>query len=222
MLGTYVNVAAIIIGSLIGLLFRTRLKANYTKTIQEAMALAVIAIGAMSAIKMTEPLLILISLLVGAIIGEFIGLDRMLNNFAKKLETRFTDGNFSKGFVTATLVYCVGAMAIYGSIEAGLNGNYSTLFVKSTLDGITSIIFASTFGIGVLLSAVPVFLYQGTITILSSILANNIPEIAIINMTAIGGILLIGIALNILNITKIRLTNLIPALFIPLIYYLLF
>ena len=222
MLGTYVNVIAIIVGSLIGLLFGSKLSVKYTKTIQEAMALAIIAIGVMSAIKMTEPVLIFVSLLIGALIGEFIGLDNLLTRLGTFLQTKFKSGNISKGFITATLVYCVGALAIYGSIESGINGDHSTLYLKSVIDGITSIIFASTLGLGVLLSAIPVLIYQGSITLLASFVGSNIPDIAITNMTAIGGILLVGIALNILNITKIRLTNLIPALFIPIIYYLIF
>jgi len=220
MLGTYVNVLAIILGSAIGLIFKSGLKKEITKTIQEAMALAIIVIGIMSAIKMTLPLLVLISLALGALVGELIGLDRLLNNFADKIGKRFSSGNFSKGFITATLVYCVGAMAIYGSIESGLTNNHNTLFIKSTLDGVTSIVFASSLGIGVAFSAVPVLIYQGSITLLASSASSFLTEEVITNMTAIGGILIIGIALNILGITKIRLANLVPALFIPIIYFL--
>lgn len=222
MLGTYVNVIAIIIGSGLGLVFRKALKQEITKTIQEAMALAIIVIGIMSATKMTEPLLVVISLALGALIGEVIGLDKMLNNFGNKVDKRFSNGNFSKGFITATLVYCVGAMAIYGAIESGLTNDHTTLYIKSTLDGVTSIIFASSLGVGVMFSAIPVLLYQGSITLLASLLSGFLSDAVITNMSSIGGILIIGIALNILGITKIRLANLIPALFIPIIYFLIF
>lgn len=222
MQGTIVNVLAIILGSTIGLLFSKGLKKETTKTIQDAMALGTIAIGIMSAIKMTMPLLVLISLALGALIGELIGIDKGLNKFADKVNARFTEGNFAKGFVTATLVYCVGAMAIYGAIESGLTGDHNTLYIKSTLDGVTSIVFASTLGVGVIFSAIPVLIYQGTITLLASFVSDFLTEAVVINMSAIGGILIIGIALNILGITKIRLANLIPALFIPVIYFLLF
>ncbi len=222
MLGTYVNVIAIIIGSLIGLLFGSKLSKKFTKIIQSVIALAIISIGVMGLIKMTNPLLIVVSLILGAFVGKLLGLDKLLTKLGKFLEARFQNGNISNGFITATLVYCVGAMAIYGAIESGINGDHSTLYLKSVLDGITSIIFASTLGIGVLLSAAPVLIYQGSITLLATFVGNNIPEIAITNMTAVGGILLIGIALNILNVTKLKLTNLVPALFVPIIYYIIF
>lgn len=220
MLGTIVNVIAITLGSVVGLLLTTRLRKDIAKSIQDAMSLAVIVIGVMSAVKMTMPLLVVISLAVGTLVGELIGIDNGLNKFAKKVDARFSGGNFSKGFITASLVYCVGAMAIYGSIESGLSGNHETLYIKSTLDGVTSIIFASSLGIGVLFSAIPVFLYQGGITLLASLLSPLLSDAVIINMSAIGGILIIGIGLNILGVTKIKLANMIPALFIPIIYFL--
>ncbi len=222
MLGTIVNVLAIIVGSTVGLLFGRGLKRETTKTIQDAMALGTIAIGIMSAIEMTMPLLVLVSLALGALIGELIGIEQGLNKFADKISDRFGEGNFSKGFVTATLVYCVGAMAIYGAIESGLTGDHNTLYIKSTLDGVTSVVFASTLGIGVLFSIIPVFIYQGSITLLAGSVSQFLTDDVVVNMSAIGGILIIGIALNILGVTKIRLANLIPALFIPVIYFLIF
>ena len=223
MLGTVVNAIAIIIGGLIGTFIRNGLKENYKKTLMNGVGLTVIIIGIMGAIKSENMILIIISIVLGSIIGEAIGIERKLDSMGNSLEEKLGQGNsnLSKGFVTASLVYCVGAMAIVGSLESGLLGNHDTLFAKSVLDGISSIIFASTLGIGVVFSAIPVFIYQGIIILLASSLRNLLTPDVILEMSAVGGILIMGIGINILEIKKIEVGNMSPSIFIPLIYSIL-
>lgn len=223
MLGTVVNAIAIIIGGLIGTFIRNGLKENYKKTLMNGVGLTVIIIGIMGAIKSENMILIIISIVLGSIIGEAIGIEKKLDSMGNSLEEKLGQGNsnFSKGFVTASLVYCVGAMAIVGSLESGLLGNHDTLFAKSVLDGISSIIFASTLGIGVVFSSIPVFIYQGIIILLASSLRNLLTPDVILEMSAVGGILIMGIGINILEIKKIEVGNMSPSIFIPLIYFIL-
>ncbi|NLJ99064.1 MAG: DUF554 domain-containing protein [Tissierellia bacterium] len=223
MLGTVVNAIAIIIGGLIGTFIRNGLKENYKKTLMNGVGLTVIIIGIMGAIKSENMILIIISIVLGSIIGEAIGIERKLDSIGNSLEEKLGQGNsnLSKGFVTASLVYCVGAMAIVGSLESGLLGNHDTLFAKSVLDGISSIIFASTLGIGVVFSSILVFIYQGIIILLASSLRNLLTPDVILEMSAVGGILIMGIGINILEIKKIEVGNMSPSIFIPLIYSIL-
>lgn len=223
MLGTVVNAIAIIIGGLIGTFIRNGLKEDYKKTLMNGVGLTVIIIGIMGAIKSENMILIIISIVLGSIIGEAIGIERKLDSMGNSLEEKLGQGNsnLSKGFVTASLVYCVGAMAIVGSLESGLLGNHDTLFAKSVLDGISSIIFASTLGIGVVFSSIPVFIYQGIIILLASSLRNLLTPDVILEMSAVGGILIMGIGINILEIKKIEVGNMSPSIFIPLIYSIL-
>ncbi len=223
MLGTVVNAIAIIIGGLIGTFIRNGLKEDYKKTLMNGVGLTVIIIGIMGAIKSENMILIIISIVLGSIIGEAIGIERKLDSIGNSLEEKLGQGNsnLSKGFVTASLVYCVGAMAIVGSLESGLLGNHDTLFAKSVLDGISSIIFASTLGIGVVFSSILVFIYQGIIILLASSLRNLLTPDVILEMSAVGGILIMGIGINILEIKKIEVGNMSPSIFIPLIYSIL-
>lgn len=221
MLGTIVNSLAIVMGSFIGLFLKGSINEKVSKTIMNGLALCVIYIGISGALKGNNTIVMIISIALGAFIGEIIDIDKKLENFGLIIEKRFNknNGNISiaQGFVTATLLFCIGAMAIVGSIESGLNNNHSTLYAKSILDGISSIIFASTLGIGVILSAVVVFIYQGSITLAASFLSTFLSDIAINNMTAVGSLLIIGLGLNILGVTKIKVSNLLPAIIIVVI-----
>ncbi len=221
MLGTIVNSLAIVIGSFIGLFLRESINEKVSNTIMNGLALCVIYIGISGALKGDTTIVMIISIVIGAIIGEFIDIDKKLENLGEIIEKRFNknDGNISiaHGFVTATLLFCIGAMAIVGSLESGLNNNYSTLYAKSILDGISSIIFASTLGIGVVLSAIVVFIYQGSITLAAGFLSTFLSDIAINNMTAVGSLLIIGLGLNMLGITKIKVSNLLPAIIIAVL-----
>ncbi|MBW2590244.1 MAG: DUF554 domain-containing protein [Deltaproteobacteria bacterium] len=221
MLGTLVNVAAIIAGSLVGLIFRGRISEKYNKTIIQAISLGVILIGLKSAFKCNDFILIIISLALGSLLGELCKIEHRLENAGAWLEKKFSNkgGSFATGFVTTSLLYCVGAMAIVGSLESGLTGNHSTLFAKSTLDGIGSVIFSSTMGIGVLFSSVSVLLYQGTITLAAVYVKPFLVPEVISQMSSVGGLLIVAIGINMLGENKIKVGNMLPAVFIPLIYY---
>lgn len=223
MLGTIVNTVAIIAGSLLGLVFRGGIPKKYHVTLMQAISLAVILIGLKMAFKTEGILLVIFSLVIGGLIGEFIRIEDRLENLGKFFETRFSKaGNgIAKGFVVTSLIFCVGSMAIVGSLESGLTGNHQTLFAKSALDGFASIIFASSFGIGVLFSSVSVFLYQGLITLTASLIKPFLVSAVINQMSAVGGLLIMAIGVNLLKIQKIRVGNMLPAIFIPLIYYMI-
>ena len=221
MLGTLVNVASIIAGSLVGLLFKGRISEKYNKTIIQSISLGVILIGFKSAFQCDDFILIIISLAIGSLVGEICKIEHRLENAGEWIENKFSKKSegFAAGFVTTTLLYCVGAMAIVGSLESGLTGNHNTLFAKSTLDGIAAIIFSSTMGIGVLFSSVSVLLYQGTITLAAGYIKPFlIPEV-IAQMSSVGGLLIVGLGINMLGTHKIKVGNMLPAVFIPLIYY---
>ncbi|MBU2511175.1 DUF554 domain-containing protein [bacterium] len=222
MLGTIVNAVSIIAGSLLGLFLKKGIPERYKKTVMQALSLAIILIGIKSALKTDDLLIVIISLALGSVIGEFVGIESGLEALGRWIESRFSSesGSVAKGFVTASLVYCVGSMAIVGSFESGLTGNHQTLFAKSALDGISAIIFASSLGIGVLLSSVPVFLYQGVLTITAGLIKPFLIASVIAQMSATGGLLIAAIGINLLGIVKIRVGNMVPAIFIPLVYYL--
>lgn len=221
MLGTIVNSLAVIIGSLLGILLKNGINEKYKSTIMDGISLAVIVIGIVGGIKSENMVLVIVSLAIGGLIGEKIDIEGRLDRLGNWAESYFGkgDSNFSKAFVSATLVYCIGAMAIVGSLESGLTGNHQTLYAKSALDGITAIVFASTLGIGTAFSAIPIFIYQGSITLLAKYLKDILTTELVTEMSAVGGILIMAIGINLLGLKKIKVGNLLPAVFLPLIYY---
>jgi hypothetical protein len=226
MLGTIVNAVAIIVGSITGLLFSRGIPEHYKVTVQNGVGLSVVLIGVKSSLVADNLLVIIISIVIGSICGEIARIEYRLEQLGTYLETRVagktggnTDSTFAKGFVTASLVFCVGSMAIVGSLESGLTGNHQTLFAKSVLDGVTSIIFASTMGLGVIFSAVAVFLYQGAITLTAVFMKSFLVPSTIQEMTSTGGLLIVAIGLNMLGMTRIRVGNMLPAIFLPLLYF---
>ncbi len=221
MLGTVVNTFAIVAGGAAGVILRKGVPERYGESVMHAIGLAVILIGVRGALKSDDLLVVIISIVIGTLIGEGLQLEAWLERTGRFLESRFdqTGGSFTKGFVTASLIYCVGAMAIVGSLESGLSGDHQTLYAKSILDGTASIVLASTLGIGVLFSALPVFLYQGTITMSASFLKPYLVTEVILQMSSVGGLLIMAIGLNILEIKKIRVGNMLPAIFMPLLYF---
>ena len=223
MLGTIVNTIAIIAGSLVGLLLRGGIPAHYKRTIIQALSLAVILIGLKGALQTDAILLVIFSMVIGTVIGELLRIEDRLEGLGQWFEARLANaGNgIAKGFVTASLVYCVGSMAIVGSLESGLAGNHQTLFAKSVLDGVSAIIFASSLGIGVLFSAVSVFLYQGGLTLGAAFIKQFLVPETVSQMSAVGGLLIMAIGLNLLEVQKIRVGNMLPAVFIPLLYFML-
>ncbi len=218
MLGTIVNTLAIIAGSLLGLLFRGGIPEKYSRTVMHGIGLAVMLIGFKTAMRTDAILTVIVSLAVGSVLGELLRIEDRLGQVGEWLGRRLAgDGKgISEGFVSASLLYCVGAMAIVGSMESGLSGNHQTLYAKSILDGIGSVVFASTLGVGVLFSAVSVFVYQGAITLGASALGKFlVPEI-VAEMSAVGGLLILAIGIGLLEIKKIRVGNMLPAIFVPL------
>lgn len=227
MLGTIVNALAVIGGCIIGLIVKGRLTEKISNTIMSGLALCVLYIGISGALKGENTLIIIICIAVGALIGEIIDIDKRLNDLGNFIENKINLKNknkktdkvsISEGFVTSSLLFCVGAMAVVGSLESGLHGNHTTLFAKSILDGVSAIIFASSLGIGVMLSSIAIFLYQGTITLLAGCLSSVLTDIVITNMSVIGSLLIIGLGTNMLGATKIKVANLLPAIFLPIIF----
>jgi len=223
LLGTIVNSLSIIVGSLIGLLLRGGIPERYSQTIMHAIGLAVVLIGLKTALETNAILMVIISLAIGSALGELLRIEDRLEQFGHWIGSRLSKDSkgVAKGFVSTSLLYCVGAMAIVGSMESGLTGNHQTLFAKSILDGIGSVLFASTLGIGVLFSAVSVFVYQGLITLTASFLKQFLLPDVVSQMSAVGGLLIMAIGIGLLEIKKIKIGNMLPAIFIPLAYQML-
>lgn len=216
LLGTVVNVAAIAIGTLIGLALKQRLPERITSIVMQGLGLVTALIGVKMIIVTENVFVVLVSIVVGGVFGELLYIEARLDAFGAKVEAKFSreKGTFAKAFVTSSLLYCVGPMAILGALQDGLRGDYSILLTKSGLDGVASVAFASTLGVGVLFSAIPLALYQGGITVGASMLEPFLSSSIVNAMTATGGLLILGIALNILQVTKIRVGNLLPAILI--------
>jgi uncharacterized protein len=227
MTGTIINVAAILIGSLIGILFGARLSEKLKSTIVAGMGIFVVAMGIQMFLKTENSLIVLGALLIGTLLGEWWRIEDGLHKLGEFLESRFSrdeeDGSnkFIRGFMTASLLFCIGPVAILGSIQDGLTGNYNLLVVKSILDGFASIAFASTLGIGVAFSSLIILIYQGTISLLATRLDAIISTAMMNELTATGGILLVGVGISsLLEIKKIRVGNMLPSLLMaPLIVW---
>lgn len=232
-LGTIVNTAAIIVGGVSGTFIKSGLPQRYKNIIMQAIGLSVLVIGISGALQgmykigedgnlSREYITVMIfSLVIGSIIGELINIEEKLDRLGLWFQNKYVKGenNFAQGFVTASLIYCVGAMAIVGSVEDGLTGNTNTLFAKSILDGVSAIVFAATMGIGVSFSAIPVLVYQGSITLLAGFVKPWLTVAVISQMSLVGSILIMGIGLSMLEIKKIKVGNMLPAIFLPLIFY---
>jgi uncharacterized membrane protein YqgA involved in biofilm formation len=224
MLGTIVNALAIIAGSLLGLLFSKGIADNYKEIILSGVGLSVVLIGIKGALTSNDLMVVIFSVIIGALLGEGLRIESRLEALGKFLESKVTSkssdsSSFARGFVTASLVFCVGSMAIIGSLESGLTGNHQTLFAKSVLDGVTSVIFASAMGLGVMFSGFAVFLYQGLITLTAVFMKSYLVPETIAQMTSVGGLLIMAIGFNMLKITTIRVGNLLPGIFLPLVYF---
>jgi len=222
MLGVLVNVAAIVIGGTIGLFARKGLNEKVKLVVIQGIGLSIIIIGVSGAILTKNVLLLVISLALGGAVGSLLKIDDRLDNVGLKIEQRFSEeGGFAKGFVLSTLIYCVGAMAIVGSIEAGVSGDNTTLYIKSLLDGITAIVFTASLGYGVIFSSIPVLVYQGSIVLLSRVIEPYMTDALINEISAVGSVLILGIGLTLLDIKKIHLGDLLPALLIPVVWFVL-
>ena len=223
MFGTLVNTLAIAAGSLVGLAFRGGIPLHYQQTVIQAIGLAVVLIGMTGALKTQDILVVIFSLAIGSLVGEWLRIEARLNQLGKWLENKCaqSEGGIAKGFVTASLIYCVGSMAIVGSMESGLTGNHQTLYAKSVLDGISAIIFASSLGAGVLFSAISVGVYQGILTLSAVLMKPYLIPLVVDQMSSVGGILIMAIGFNLLEIKKMNVGNMLPAIFMPLAYYMI-
>ena len=232
MTGTIVNTIGVIIGGLIGILLGKAIPEKLSSRLMQALGLCTLLIGLTGTVKditfnndqtvySQNIILIIISMVVGTLIGELLDLDKLLNDLGNRLQEKFKSKNgnstLAEGFVTASLLFCVGAMTIVGSMQSGLLGDNSTIFAKTVLDFIASIVFASSLGIGVVLSAAFVFTYQGAITLIAYFAGNFLSNYMISQMTFVGNLIIIALALNMLKITKIKVMNLVPSIFIPII-----
>jgi uncharacterized membrane protein YqgA involved in biofilm formation len=219
MKGTIINVIAIILGSSIGIFFSKLIPEKIKNIIFQALGLSTILIGLQMAFKTGNLLILIFSLLIGGIIGESVDLEKRLNLLGEALKKKLKSKNktFVEGFVTASLVFCIGAMAIVGSIQDGINNDQTVLYTKSLLDGFASIAFSSALGIGVVFSVIPILLYQGGITLLAVYLKDFLTQAVITEMTAVGGMLIFGIGLNILKIKNIKVGNLLPSVLVAVI-----
>ncbi|GAQ17944.1 membrane protein [Oceanobacillus picturae] len=230
--GTLVNGALIIIGSILGLFF-TKIPERYKETVMHGIGLAVLLIGLQMAFTTEVIIIVLLSLLTGAIIGELLRLEEGLNRLGNWIGSKFTtkNDNFSvaQGFVTASLIFVIGAMSILGALDSGIRGDHEVLITKGILDGFVALVLTTTLGFGVILSAIPVVIYQGAIALLATQIENWLPEAflngLIVELTAVGGLLIVAIGLNLLKLTQIRIGNLLPSILtvgiIYSIYYLI-
>jgi uncharacterized membrane protein YqgA involved in biofilm formation len=222
-MGTIINAVAILVGGALGLLFRKGFPERIAQTTLQVLGLFSLVVGVSMAIQGKELILVLVSLALGAGLGEWMNIEGYLERFGKWLEERLnlTEKSPAKGFIYASLLFCVGSMAIVGSITDGLKGDHSILVTKAMLDGIISIPFAASMGVGVLGSAVPILLYQGGLTLLASRVQSFFTPVMVRELTSVGGLIVMGIGINILGLQKVRVGNFIPALlFIVLLLYL--
>lgn len=219
MTGTLVNFLAIIAGGLVGIFFKNRLSAKIQLTIIQGLSLVVILIGLQMALQTDNLLILLFSLVGGGISGELLKIENRLAKLGEKIKKDFRQDNslFVQGFVQASLVFCVGAMAVMGAIQDGINHDPTILYNKAVLDGIAAVAFSASLGMGVIFSAIPVLVYQGGITILASWVEQFLTQAMITQMTATGGLLIIALGLNMLKITTIRVGNLLPALLLAIL-----
>ncbi|AZU64779.1 DUF554 domain-containing protein [Neobacillus mesonae] len=218
LLGTLVNGLLIIIGTLLGRLLN-RIPEGMKTTVMYAIGLAVMVLGMQMGLKSENFLIVIISLVLGAVIGEWMKLEDKLNDVGKWLEGKVGSngkGSISEGFVTATLIFVIGAMAIIGALDSGIRGDHDILYTKSIIDGFTALILSSTLGIGVIFSAIPVLLYQGLIALFATQINQFVPKLLmdqfIIEMTATGGIMIFAIGLNLVGLTKVKVANLLPGI----------
>ncbi len=224
MLGTLINVAAVIIGSIIGLVIHSRLPKKITDTAFHGVGLFTIILGVMMAVKTNNLLIMIFSIVIGAIVGEIIDIDKKINVFGDWLKKKFKFKNerFSEGFITAFLLFCMGSMTILGAFEDGIYGTPNLLVAKSVLDGFSSIVLATTLGIGVLFSFIPLLFFQGGLTLFATNMQFVFTDVMINELTAVGGVILLGLGISILEIKKIRILNMLPSLIIVVILAYLF
>ena len=232
MIAVLVNTVVVLAGSIIGILFRNRLKESLRNSVMKALGLCTLLIGIMSAVETKELLCIIICMVLGTLLGEVLHIDDRIENAADSIKGKLLKGrtggagmeSFTDGFVSASILFCIGSMTIVGSLEAGIRHNYSILFAKSTMDFISSMAFGAAMGYGVTCSAAFVLVFQGALVLLSTWIGSALSDAVVTEMSAVGGVILLGMALNLLGCTRerIKVANMLPAIFLPILYLALF
>lgn len=220
-MGAIVNSVVVILASALGLIIGQRIPEKMNSAIMQGIGLVVVSIGISGVVNGENTLVLILSMVIGILIGEGIDIHKRINNFIDNMTKRFSgdkdQSQFTQAFMTATMLFCIGSMAIVGSLESGLTGDNATLYTKSVIDGISAILFSSSLGIGVIFSAIPLLLYQGGLILFAQLLAPLLSGAVILEMTTVGSVLLIGMGFNMLNLTDFKMMNFIPAIFIPIL-----
>ena len=217
LLGSLVNGGAIIVGGLVGLFAGKLLPERLRGSLMAALSLMTIGIAVPGLLKSSNALIPIISMVVGTLIGELLDIESAVNKLGESLQKRFTGSSVTEGFVTGSLVFAVGALAVMGPLESGLQHQHSLLISKAVIDGVASVVFASTMGLGVALSGVTVFAVEGSISLLASLVAPFLGEAVVNEITFVGSLLIVGISLNLLGLTKLRILNMVPAILLPVL-----
>ena len=219
MIGALVNTLAAVVGGLLGSLLKKGIPERFADLVQKGLALCVLYIGIKGSLVGTNTLVTILSLVLGAILGELMNIDGAIERLGAWAQRKLSKGGsrLGEGFVTASLLFCVGSMAVVGSLQSGLTGNHETIFTKSMLDFVSAIILASTLGLGVCLSGIFVLVYQGSIVLLARWAAPILSDYVVAEMSCAGSLLIVALGLNMLGITKLKVANLLPAMFLPII-----
>ena len=225
MIAVLVNTSTVLLGSAIGLIFRNKINEKFTKAVISALALVTILIGLSSALDTANILCVIICMAIGTIVGELIRIDDGIEGAgdfikSKLLKEKKSESRFTEGFITACIVFCVGSMTIMGSFESGINGNHSIIYAKSALDFVSSMMFSAAMGLGVPFAAVFVLIFQGTLTLLAGVLSPFLSGAVVTEMSAVGGTILVGMGINMLELSPVRIkvANMLPAVFLPIAY----
>ena len=217
LLGSLVNAGAILVGGLVGMFAGKLLPERLRTSVMAALSLMTIGIAVPGLLKSSNALIPIISMVVGTIIGELLDIDSAVTKLGETLQKRFSGSTVTEGFVTGSLVFAIGALAVMGPLESGLQHQHSLLFSKSVIDGVASVVFASTLGLGVALSGLTVLAVEGSIALLASVVAPYLGEAVVNEITFVGSLLIVGISLNLLGVTKLRILNMVPAILLPIL-----
>ena len=221
MIGTIVNTLAVVVGGFLGLLLKRGIPQRLSDIVNKALGLCVLYIGIKGCLDGTNTLVTILSMVIGAAIGQLLDLDKQINRLGDWAQARFRGKagkvSVAQGFVTASLLFCVGSMTVVGSLQSGLTGNHEMIFTKSALDFVSALLLASSLGIGVLLSGAFVLVFQGAIVLLARWVEPLLSSYAVAEMSCVGALLIIALSLNMLGITKLKVANLMPAVFLPLL-----
>ena len=224
MIATIINAGLILLGSILGLLFKNRISPRLVSGLTFALGLCVLGIGVTGMIGTGDTLCVILCMVIGTLLGEAVDIEKRMEGLGELLRRRLIRGEgnsrFVEGFVTASVLFCVGAMAINGAMAAGMNGDYAILISKSVIDGVMAITFAAALGVGVAFSALPILVYEGGLTLIFAAVGRAMDPEVVAEMSAVGGTIIVGIGINMLGLSRerLRVGNMLPAIFLPLVY----